>query len=242
MSRAKKTPHLSPLPENGERRIASEDVSVSRNAANARAATIRLSIFQRERIEVRHCFRRASPERARLRVTRRPVPSESDDSKIATLLFRVRRESYLASDHTFGFFRSCDHRHPVRRPALQTGNRNRARKDRLDAVAGICNPQSSGSEDAAKGRVPIWWGAYVNTERGSRDEFKSTGVCTERQSSSHLNPFADTGEMRARRRVCQQRSEVDLATRYAWQERFRTATLTGIRLSLSQRERIEVRD
>ena len=56
MKTVMKTPHGNPLPTIGERRIAWGDVGLSRNVTVIGAAAIRLSLSQRERMEVRDCF------------------------------------------------------------------------------------------------------------------------------------------------------------------------------------------
>ena len=51
------TPHLNPLPKNGERRMRHGIATGTRAAtATARVALIRLSLSQRQRMEVRDCF------------------------------------------------------------------------------------------------------------------------------------------------------------------------------------------
>jgi len=57
MKSVTEAPHLNPLPKNGERRMR-HGVATGTRAATAteRLALIRLSLSQRERMEVRDCF------------------------------------------------------------------------------------------------------------------------------------------------------------------------------------------
>ena len=64
------TPHLNPIPKNGERRIAHHVARLIQNSTITSAAAIRLSLSQRERIEVRDYFLRVSQSRPKSQLTR----------------------------------------------------------------------------------------------------------------------------------------------------------------------------
>ena len=64
------TPHLNPIPKNGERRIAHHVARLIQNSTITSAAAIRLSLSQRERIKVRDYFLRVSQSRPKSQLTR----------------------------------------------------------------------------------------------------------------------------------------------------------------------------
>jgi hypothetical protein len=74
-------------------------------------------------------------------------------------------------------------------PVWPLGNKNRGHKDQADAAAGICSPQKCGSVGVAKERVPIWLGASVANERGSRRHLNRTLLFGKAELTPHLNPL-----------------------------------------------------
>jgi hypothetical protein len=243
MTPAMKTPHLNPLPTVGERQTQHRVATGIRVGASPSVASIRLSLFQRERIEVRDWFRCVVPVQTRLRATRRPVPSESDDSKIATLVSRAWLETARASGHAVAQDDNCVPHHPTRSPASLRDSKNQSRNNRSGVVVEPCNQQNSGCEDAAKGAVPIWLGVSADNEHGSRDDSNLVLVCSERQ----IDPSPQSSP--------QSRGEAEKRAPARLPETIHRGLVTNeeigtgefdlrgaVRLSLCQRERIEVRD
>ena len=74
-----------------------------------------------------------------------------DDSKTAKFRFHVWPEMHRVFDHAVAQLGSCDRRRQVRWPASPTRNRNRGRKHRSDAAAGIFIRQNFDSAAVAKG-------------------------------------------------------------------------------------------
>ena len=112
--------------------------------------TNRLSLSQRERIEVRDCSRCAFQARARSLEEHYRVLLLLDDSRSGLQQSLVWIRISLAPDHVFQGVGSRDLNHPVRPRASRPDNRNRGCKDRWDAVAGICTVRNSDFEDGAR--------------------------------------------------------------------------------------------
>ncbi len=244
MNGLRNAPHLNPLP-GGERRVTpqsdpmmvaevpgSHERSRQKRSSGklACAEQIRLSVSQGERIEVRDCSRGASPTLTKSLVKRCSVLRVPDGSKIGLHVSRVARKTDLASDHGFDQLGHCvRHRQAQSRASLK-GNRNRERTDRSDVGAEICGPRNFGFADDAKQRVPILWAVCAGNEHDSQDYLTKSVSLREAGSAPYLTPLPWSGERRIGQRVA---STMPSAT---------TESVASIRLSLSQRERIEVRD
>jgi len=152
----------------------------------------RLSLSQRERIEVRDYLSGVSREPTKSLAEHCRVLRELGDSKIGGLQFRAARKTRLGSDHAVDRSDSCVRRRRVRWPALRRDNRNRVCMDPTRAVAGICIVQNFGSADFAKERAPIRSGGCADNERGSQ-EANSARVMGSREeklsSVRHLQPL-----------------------------------------------------
>ncbi len=192
------TPHLNPLPSSGERRIGQRGPRKDGAVTLASAAQIRLSLSQRERMEVRDCCQRDSRARTKSTAEHCRVPRAPDDSKIGVLQFRAARKTDLASDHAFGPFDSCVRLRQVQRRVLRKDNRNPVCTDRPNAVVETCSQRSFGFADAAKERAPIWLRAYGGCERGSQGYLALSWFFREVGSTPHLNPLAGMGGRRNR--------------------------------------------
>ncbi len=226
MTSTRGTPHLNPLPGNGERRIRRSAGSFSRpDTFASEEVAIRLSLSQRERIEVRDRARCAFRAPTKLLAERCPVLRELDDSKIAALRFLGTRVTRLGHGRVRDRSGNCVRLRRVPRQALLKGNRSRVRKNRTDAGAGICSRQSFDSADGAKERVPIWLRAYGDYKRGSQDYLTSSRSVREGRSAPHLNPLPATGRGGLNKRVA---SGQRLA-RSESQQGFRLSILKGRR-------------
>ena|ERR1700730_8370684 len=113
----------------------------------------RLSLSQRERMEVRDWSESVPQEPTKLPEERYRVLPELDDSRSARPRSLAWSEIPLVRDHVFRAGHSHGRNHPARLPVLQRDNRNPERKDRWDAVAGICSGQSFDFEGAAREHV-----------------------------------------------------------------------------------------
>jgi hypothetical protein len=113
-------------------------------------AVVRLSLSQRERIEVRDCSASVSRGPTKWPAERYQVLPGPGDSKSARWRFPVGPEISLLPDRVFHYSGSRGLHHQVRRQASRPDNKNPRCKDRQDAVAEICNGRSFGSEDGAK--------------------------------------------------------------------------------------------
>ena len=153
------------------------------------AQRIRLSLSQRERIKVRDCFRSVPRARSKSLLARYRVLHELGDSKIEGPRCRGEREILSARDRVSG--RLDDHvlHRPAQLPALPRHNKNRGHKDEADAAAGICSPQSYGFVGVAKEHVPIWSGAFVANERGSRRYLRLGQFFGKVELTPHLSPL-----------------------------------------------------
>jgi hypothetical protein len=113
-------------------------------------AFFRLSLSQRERIEVRDCSESVPQALTKLPPERYRVLPEFDDSKNAPQRCLVRPETPLVRDRVFRAGSSHDLNHRARLRVLWPDNKNPECKDRWDAAAGICNGQTFDFEDGAK--------------------------------------------------------------------------------------------
>jgi|GEM_PF-2180381 len=253
MKGAMETPHLILLPKVGERRIwiapqggTAHERSPSRLAhqPKKRAGTC-LSLSQRERTKVRDFFHGAAAVQTRWIAIHCRVPRAPDDSRTEELGFPDARETRYASGHGAVRIDSCVRLRQFPRQLLPTDNKNRAHKNRVGVAVETCNLQNSGSEGVAKARALIWSRVSVDNERGSCGDSNSVFVCLERQSAPHLYPLPGDRERRVRARsVISHWHPLSTAHRTtALHSTSQPATRESIRrLSLSQRERMKVRD
>jgi hypothetical protein len=153
------------------------------------AQRIRLSLSERERIKVRDCFRRVARARSKSLLAHYRVPHELGDSKIGGPRCRGEREILPARDRVSGQLDNYVLRRLAQLPALPPHNKNRGHKDEADAAAGICSPQNCGFVGVAKEHVPIWSGAFVANERGSRRHLRRTLLFGKAELTPHLNPL-----------------------------------------------------
>lgn len=113
--------------------------------------TCLLSLFQRERIQVRdysgHVFQALTkwPEE------RYPVLPELDDSKSERRQFLVWPEIPLVLGGVLRGGGSHGLNHPIRWQASRLDNKNPGRRGRSSAAAGICSVRSFDFEDGARG-------------------------------------------------------------------------------------------
>jgi len=162
------TPHLNPIPKNGERRIAHHVARLIQNSTITSAAAIRLSLSQRERIKVRDYFLRVSQSRPKSQLEHCPILHESGDSRIGRSEFRGSQEliSYAIAPLTTPI--SVRH-HRIRGRVSRRGNRNPECRSQEGAADEICNPRNFDCASAAKERVPIWSGACAGNEHDSQN-------------------------------------------------------------------------
>ena len=153
------------------------------------AQRIRLSLSERERSKVRDCFRRVARARSKSLLARYRVPHGLGDSKIGGPRCGGEREILPARDRVSGRLDNYVLRRLAQLPALPPHNKNRGHKDQADAAAGICSPQNCGSVGVAKEHVPIWSGASVANERGSRRDLRRTLPFGKAELTPHLNPL-----------------------------------------------------
>lgn len=122
---------------------------------NEQPATNRLSLWQRERIEVRDCSPCVFQAPTRCSAGRCPVLLGSGDSKIERRQFPGWREIFLERDRVSPENDSRDLSHPVRSQVLRRDNRNRACRGEWDVGAGICSPRSYDFAGGAREYVHI---------------------------------------------------------------------------------------
>jgi hypothetical protein len=174
MNASTKTLRLNPRPRTGDRQIGQRAAGFTQAATITRAAAIRLSLSQRERMKVRDCFCGVPPKQAKLLAERCRVLCESGDSKIAVRQFRGAQGTRHGHDRALDWFCNCVRRHLARSPTSRQGNRNRVRKNRADAGGETCNLRSSGSADVAKECTRIQLRSFEANERGAqRTQFRS---------------------------------------------------------------------
>ena len=150
---------------------------------------VRLSLSQRERIKVRDSFWRLFPARSRSPLGRCRVLYELGDSRTGEPEFAGEQEAPHVRDLVFGQFDSYVRHRPAQSPTLPLGSRNRGHKNQLDAAAGICSPQNCGFVGVAKEHVPIWSGAFVANERGSRRHLRLGQFFGKVELTPHLSPL-----------------------------------------------------
>lgn len=153
------------------------------------AQRICLSLSERERIKVRDSFGRVPRARGKSLSARYRVPHELGDSKIGRSRCRDEREILPARHRVSGRLDNYVLRRLAQLPALPPHNKNRGRKDEADAAAGIYSPQNCGSVGVAKEHVPIWSGAFVANEPGSRRHLRRTPHFGKAELTPHLNPL-----------------------------------------------------
>jgi len=193
------------------------------------ACSDRLSFSRRERMQVRD-FLCDLARLTKLFAERCRVLREPDDSKTAVCESRAVQKIGLDSGHDFGQFGNCVRYHRVQSPALHWGNRNPARTNLPDPGDEICNQQNSDCAVFAIERVPTLLSACARNERGSHNYLAQAAFLREVRSAPHLSPLPESGERRTGERAAR------------IHESATTTRLATIRLSLSQRERIKVRD
>jgi len=162
------TPHLNPIPKNGERRIAHHVARLIQNSTIPSAAAIRLALSQRERIKVRDYFLRVSQSRPKSQLEHCPILHESGDSRIGRSEFRGSQRTDLLCDAPLTTPISVRH-HRIRGRVSRRGNRNPERRSQEGAADEICNPRNFDCASAAKERVPIWSGACAGNEHDSQN-------------------------------------------------------------------------
>ena len=101
------TPHLNPIPKNGERRIAHHVARLIQNSTIPSAAAIRLALSQRERIKVRDYFLRVSQSRPKSQLEHCPILHESGDSRIGRSEFRGSQRTDLLCDRAVDHSDKC---------------------------------------------------------------------------------------------------------------------------------------
>lgn len=110
----------------------------------------RLSLWQRERIEVRDCSKSVFQELTKSPEERYRVLLGLDDSKSERRQFLVWPEIVLGLDRVFPGGDNHDLNHPIRWQVSRPDNRNPGCRDRWDAVGGICNLRGFDFEDGAR--------------------------------------------------------------------------------------------
>jgi hypothetical protein len=153
------------------------------------AQRIRLSLFERERIKVRDCFRRVPRARPKSLLARYRVPHELGDSKIGGPRYRDEREILLWRDRVSSRLDNCVLHRLAQLPALPSHNKNRGHKDQADAAAEICSPRNCGSVRVAKERVSTWSDACADNEHGSWRDLGRALLFRKLKLTPHLNPL-----------------------------------------------------
>ena len=165
---------------------------------NKRPARVRLSLSQRERIEVRDCSESVPQAPAKLPGGRYRFLPEFDDSKSGSRQYLRSPEIPLVHDPAFCEDDSHGPNHPTRLRVSRPDNRNPECKDRWDAAAGICNGQSFDFEDVAKECARNQWrfcgGSGGGTPRNCLAQRRF--VREEKSFAPHLNPLPAAGERR----------------------------------------------
>jgi hypothetical protein len=113
----------------------------------------RLSLSQRERMEVRDCSKRVFQALTKSPGERYRVLPGPDDSKSERRQSLVSLEIRLVPGRVFREGDNHGLNHPVRQQALRPDNRNPGCKRRWDAVAEICTVRSFDSADGAREHV-----------------------------------------------------------------------------------------
>lgn len=245
MSRAKKTPHLHPLPGNGERRMRNTVAIRGDIAPPASVVSIRLSLSQRQRIELTDCLWSVLPMRARLLAIHRRAHRGPGDSKTAGLKCPPVQEPRRAHGHACDQFDSCDRHRQVQWPVSQLDNRNRLHIGGLDAAVEIYNPQNFGSAGGSKAGAPILLHSSADNQRDPQNHSSRSCIPGKGKLLPQLNALPGNGERRTHTEVVIVYVRAVLLIALLTESskpRCGFATRPSIRLSLSQRERMEVRD
>ena len=163
-----------------------------------------LSLFQRERIQVRdysgYVFRALTKWLGeRYRVLR-----ELDDSRSELRQFLVWPEILLVPGRVFRGGGSHGLNHPIRWHASRPDNKNPGRKGRSGAVAGICNVRSFDFEDGARGCVRSRSRVCGDSRRESLGDCLTTAIFYEKRNcplTSILSPQIGERRIAASRRI-----------------------------------------
>jgi hypothetical protein len=193
---------------------------------------------------VRDCFRNAVPARTKSHPEHYRVLPGPDDSRTAEQRFLDRRETSFALDRVFRVQCSYDRLNQARsRDGLQS-NRNLKHNNRSDAADGTCSLRTSDFEDGATRSFHNALDSYVGSARESQSG-RLSGKFRQRNNfrwlSPHLNPRPKSGrgkDLSPSRKI---------ARHAAPHVRACSRCITSLdakmnSLSLSQRERIKVRD
>jgi hypothetical protein len=203
-----------------------------------------LSLSQRERIKVRDCFRNAAPARTKSHPEHYRVLPGPDGSRIAKRRFRDWRETSFALHRAFPGRCSYDRLHQARSRDELQDNRNLKHNNQSDVGAGTCSPRTSDFEDGATRSFHNASDSYVGSARESQggrlsDKFGQRNNF--HWLSPHLNPLPKLGRgkdlLRPRKRARHAAPHVRACRR-----RITSLHAKMDSLSLSQRERIKVRD
>ena len=159
---------------------------------------IRLSLSQRERIEVRDSSGSVLPRQSKSPEGRYQVLREPDDSKNERRQFRFCSEIAPAPDRMLREGDSHDLSHPTRQQVSQPDNKNLLHNDRWDAGVEIYNARNFDSEDGAIGYVHSPLRFCGDNERESLGGRSSIAVFSEKINRSPLtlilSPQAGRGE------------------------------------------------
>lgn len=165
---------------------------------NKRPARVRLSLSQRERIEVRDCSESVPQAPAKLPGGRYRFLPEFDDSKSGSRQYLRSPEIPLVLGRVFRARGSHGRNHLTRWRVSRRDNRNPECTGRWDAAAGICNGQSFHFEDVAKECARNQWrfcgGSGGGTPRNCLAQRRF--VREEKSFAPHLNPLPAAGERR----------------------------------------------
>jgi len=149
-------------------------------------ARIRLSLSQRERIEVRDSSASVLPAQSKSPKERYQALPGPDDSKSEAWRFLFRKEIRFVPDRMLREGDSHDLNHLTRRQVSQPDNRNLLRSDRLDAAAEIYSAQSFDFGDGATECVRNRWRFRGDNEDESLGGRSSIAVFSEKINSSPL--------------------------------------------------------
>lgn len=155
----------------------------------------RLSLSQRERMEVRDCSRIAFPAPTKWPGGRCRALSISDDSRSERRQFLVWPEILRVLDRVFHEAGIRGRNHPIRWRVSRWDNRNRGRKVRLDAAVGIYSLQSFDFEDGAKEHVHSRWRSCAGNGGESLGDCLTIATFSEKRNRAapHLDPLPTAG-------------------------------------------------
>jgi hypothetical protein len=254
MNRARKTPHLNPLPASGARQnpffpVFHESSSQSQVVFSLCLSPGNATGRSAERIKMRDCLGNAPRAPTRSPAKHHRVLHGFGDSRNATL----RSLFWLGTLHEVGRGldprSSCVRLHQARRPVLPPDNRNPRCTAQSGVDGEICIPRKYGCADGAKefARHPLpfseesWHDSqqiYLSELLHFR-EAKFTTRGNRSPLTSVLSPQAGRG--RPKNPAC--RGHINAAMRTAHLTNYHALfPRSQICLSLSQRERIKVRD